>query len=44
MIRIIRVVSKIYDPLGMLSPFVICGKILIQEIWKEKFHWDNKLQ
>ncbi|PIK35003.1 hypothetical protein BSL78_28172 [Apostichopus japonicus] len=35
--------AKIFDPLGFLSPITIRGKILHQEMWKEKFDWDDPL-
>lgn len=40
---VLRVVSKIYDVLGILSPFVIRAKILIQKIWKKNIDWDIAL-
>ena len=36
-------VSTVYDPLGFISPVTISAKILIQELWKSKFGWDDHL-
>lgn len=36
-------ISKIFDPLGLLSPVVVTIKLLMQEIWKLKLNWDESL-
>ncbi|XP_069951702.1 uncharacterized protein [Cherax quadricarinatus] len=36
-------VSKCFDPLGLVSPLTIRGKLLIQEAWKFKCAWDEIL-
>lgn len=36
-------IARLYDPLGWISPCVIVGKILMQEIWKENQMWDSEL-
>lgn len=33
--------SKIFDPLGLLSPCTIALKILLQKLWLEKLEWDD---
>lgn len=40
---ILSEISKIFDPLGLLGPVIIYAKILIQELWKLKLHWDESL-
>ena len=35
--------SQIYDPLGLLSPVTVSAKILIQELWKNKYDCDTPL-
>ena len=32
-----------FEPLGFLMPFSICGKILMQEMWTSGVNWDDKL-
>ena len=36
-------VSSLFDPLGLISPLVIRGKMLIQRAWSEKLGWDDPL-
>ena len=41
--NIVSVVSKVYDPLGLVSPVVISFKILFQELCRCKVEWDEAL-
>jgi hypothetical protein len=41
--EILQQTSRIYDPLGIIGPVTIRAKILLQEIWREKFNWDSPL-
>lgn len=38
---ILSAVSQIFDPLGLLSPTVIIGKVLLQKLWLSKLEWDD---
>ncbi|XP_064648538.1 uncharacterized protein LOC135500816 [Lineus longissimus] len=35
--------SRLFDPLGFLSPFVMLAKILFQEVWTLGLGWDEAL-
>ncbi|XP_052738240.1 uncharacterized protein LOC128198203 [Bicyclus anynana] len=37
----LSVIAQIYDPLGLLSPTIICAKILLQKLWLSKLDWDD---
>ena len=41
--EILRQTSKMFDPLGLLSPVTVRAKIILQQIWEEKFDWDTPL-
>lgn len=36
-------ISKIFDPLGWVSPVTIKAKLYMQELWIEKLKWDEKV-
>ncbi|XP_036347074.1 uncharacterized protein LOC118756415 [Rhagoletis pomonella] len=40
---VLSIISKIFDILGLLSPVIIRGKILMQEIWIRRLDWDETL-
>ena len=40
---VLKIVSKVYDPLGPLSPFLITAKVLLQRLSKLKLAWDELL-
>ena len=35
--------ARIYDPLGLLTPFTVLAKCLFQEMWALKLKWDDVL-
>ena len=41
---ILKVSAKLFDLLGLLSPFIIGTKILFQSLCKDKGGWDEKLE
>ncbi|XP_061168132.1 uncharacterized protein LOC133177057 [Saccostrea echinata] len=41
--EVVKQSSKIYDPLGYISPITVKAKMFIQELWKKKIDWDQKL-
>ncbi|CAI6372727.1 unnamed protein product [Macrosiphum euphorbiae] len=36
-------ISKVFDPIGLLSPVLIRGKIFLQQLWSLKISWDDVL-
>lgn len=40
---IVSSVASIFDPLGMLLPITVRGKIIIQKLWKLKTAWDEEV-
>ncbi|XP_048770094.2 uncharacterized protein LOC125676243 [Ostrea edulis] len=41
--EVLRESSKIFDPLGLLSPVTVRAKIFMQDIWKLECSWDQCL-
>ncbi|XP_051167305.1 uncharacterized protein LOC127285366 [Leptopilina boulardi] len=40
---ILSVLAKLYDPVGWLSPIIITGKIIMQNLWRNQCSWDDNL-
>lgn len=40
---LLSVISTVYDPLGFVAPFVLPAKVLIQDLCKRKFDWDEPI-
>ena len=41
---ILSLLSSLFDPLGFLAPYVLPIKALLQELWRLKVGWDDKVQ
>ena len=39
--RLLEQVMSIFDPLGLLSPFLLQAKLYLRETWIEKLGWDD---
>ena len=39
----LRAIATLFDPLGFLAPFIIRAKVVMQEIWRKGFDWDDEL-
>ncbi|GBN77955.1 hypothetical protein AVEN_69417-1 [Araneus ventricosus] len=41
--HLLRAIGKIFDPLGLLSPFIIRVKCILQVLWMKEISWDEEL-
>ena len=41
--EILSTIASIFDPLGLISSFIITGKIILQQCCKRNLEWDEKL-
>ena len=39
----LKKIPTLFDPFGFLSPYVVQGKVLLQEIWMTGLNWDDPL-
>ncbi|XP_035233257.1 uncharacterized protein LOC118205074 [Stegodyphus dumicola] len=40
---ILKTAGKIFDPFGLITPFTVRLKFLLQELWVRKLTWDDEL-
>ena len=40
---VLQDLSKIFDPLGALTPVTISTKLFMQQLWQQKLHWNEPL-
>ena len=40
---LLSIASKIFDPMGLLSPYILRAKVLFQELWSRGLQWDQRL-
>ena len=40
----LKCTASIFDPLGIVSPFVVRAKLLLQRLWSMNFDWDQPLE
>ncbi|XP_049300631.1 uncharacterized protein LOC125774532 [Anopheles funestus] len=41
--NLLRILMRIYDPMGLLGLFLMYLKVLLQEIWRSGIGWDQEL-
>ncbi|XP_055523175.1 uncharacterized protein LOC129717331 [Wyeomyia smithii] len=41
---VLSCVMAMFDPLGLLSPFTVLGKMLVQDLWRTGCGWDDKIE
>ena len=37
-------IAAVFDPLGLVSPFIVQAKIMLQELWTRGYEWDEEVQ
>ncbi|XP_043471598.1 uncharacterized protein LOC122504516 [Leptopilina heterotoma] len=42
--QMLQTIMSVYDPLGMLSPYHVKAKILLQNVWRSGIDWDERLK
>ncbi|XP_064475845.1 uncharacterized protein LOC135389743 [Ornithodoros turicata] len=40
---VLQMTARVYDPLGMLTPFTVQGRAIFQQLWKMNVGWDTPL-
>jgi len=41
--NVLRQLASVFDPMGLLSPVTLQGKILLQSLWKKRLEWDETM-
>ena len=41
--NVLNEIASVYDPLGLLCPFILRGKVLLQNLWKKQLDCDDEL-
>ena len=41
---ILKQIATIYDPLGLAAPFVLRAKMILQELWRLQYGWDDEIK
>lgn len=41
--KILSVISRCFDPLGLISLVIVVGKLLMQSLWRLKIDWDTPI-
>lgn len=42
--ELLSVLAQMFDPLGLIGPIIVVGKIIMQNVWLSKISWDDVLQ
>ncbi|XP_072384550.1 uncharacterized protein [Diabrotica undecimpunctata] len=41
--KILSALAQCFDPLGLINPFIVKGKMLMQKLYLQKIHWDTEI-
>ena len=42
--NVLKTIATVFDSLGLVGPFVVKAKILLQELWSRGYDWDDVIQ
>ena len=37
----LSIASRIFDPMGLLTPFTVKAKIVFQDLWQRELEWEG---
>ncbi|XP_053698939.1 uncharacterized protein LOC128745898 [Sabethes cyaneus] len=40
----LKIIMSLFDPLGLLAPYLIHGRTLIQDVWRSGVQWDEEMR
>lgn len=40
---VLAAIASTFDPLGLVAPFTLQAKLLMQDLWKQQLSWDSEL-
>ena len=40
---VLSLISKLFDPMGWISPIIVAGKIFMQDLWRYNHTWDEPI-
>ena len=41
---LLSIASRVFDPMGLITPFTIRAKMLFQELWQRGLQWEDRLE
>ena len=41
--NVLKGISSVFDPLGLFSPVVLKGKLLLHTLWSKRLDWDDTI-
>ena len=40
---LLSIASRVFDPMGLITPFTIRAEMLFQELWQRGLQWEDRL-
>jgi hypothetical protein len=41
--RVLAVIARLYDPLGLINPLLVTAKVVLQKLWTLQLGWDDPI-